>query len=169
MEQEMVAKDQINQKSASLILASIIFIVLVLDQVSKYWVSYSLQLGESYPIFSWLNVNLQHNSGAAFSFLSDFDGWQVYLLAIVAVLVCVVMVFWLFIQAQRSKWQVIVIGLIVGGAIGNLIDRIRFGYVIDFIDFHIGEWHYATFNIADSAISIGVALLILLLIVQKNR
>lgn len=159
-----------SSKTVSLISAAAISLVIFLDQLSKYFISHSFYLGETFRIFSWLNFSFQQNQGAAFSFLSHSNGWQIYLLIAIAILVCFGMILWLWSQSKQNKWQALAIGLIVGGAIGNLIDRLRFGYVIDFIDFHLGNWHYATFNIADSAITIGVGILVIvLLFVPKQR
>lgn len=169
MKKQIAETESITRRSMSLISIIVILLVTILDQLSKYFISHSLYLGDGYRVFSWLNLSFQENRGAAFSFLNHSNGWQVYLLVMIAVIVCVGMVFWLLLQPQKSKWQVLAIALIVGGAIGNLIDRLRFGYVIDFIDFHLGNWHYATFNIADSAITIGVGLLIIILLLSKRK
>ena len=138
--------------------------VVFLDQLSKIWAVTNLSGldNQSKVIFSsWLNLSLAHNTGAAFSFLGDAGGWQIYFFATVSFLVIVLFIFWL-IRLPSGYWaRSIALALVIGGAIGNLIDRLRFHYVIDFIDTHWGDWHFATFNLADAAISVGAVLLML--------
>ncbi len=136
-------------------------LVIVLDWETKRWASESLQLYRPQEIFSWLNMTLAHNYGAAFSFLSDAGGWQRWLFSVLAGVVSLVLIVWL-IRLPRSEWLTgVSLSLIIGGAIGNLIDRIRLGYVVDFVDVFFRDWHYPAFNVADSAITVGVVLLLL--------
>jgi signal peptidase II len=136
-------------------------VVIVLDWYTKQWVSQSLELYRPQEVFSWFNITLAHNYGAAFSFLSDAGGWQRWFFIVLAVGVSAVLLVWL-IRLPRREWMTgLGLSLILGGAIGNVIDRIRLGYVVDFIDVHFGGWHYPAFNIADSAITCGVILLLL--------
>lgn len=135
-------------------------IVVVLDQVSKQWIESSFLLFETLQVLPFFNVILAYNEGAAFSFLSDQPGWQRWFLSGVAVVVTLVMVYWLRGLKQQERLTAIALGLIIGGAVGNLIDRILFGHVIDFLDFFYGQYHWPAFNIADSAISVGVALML---------
>ena len=112
-------------------------------------------------INSWLNWTLAHNYGAAFSMLADAGGWQRWFFTILASIVTVVLLVWLF-RLERGDWRTgLSLGLIIGGALGNLIDRIQLGYVVDFIDVHYQGHHWPAFNIADSAISCGIVLLLL--------
>lgn len=136
-------------------------LVIVLDWETKRWASESLQLYRPQEIFSWLNMTLAHNYGAAFSFLSDAGGWQRWMFSVLAGVVSLVLIVWL-IRLPRSEWLTgVSLSLIIGGAIGNLIDRIRLGYVVDFVDVFFRDWHYPAFNVADSAITVGVVLLLL--------
>lgn len=135
--------------------------VIALDLYTKQLASEALILYRPQEVFSWLNMTLAHNYGAAFSFLSSAGGWQRWFFIILASTVSVVLLVWL-IRLPRREWLTALgLALILGGAIGNLVDRIRLGYVVDFIDFHIGDWHYPAFNVADSAITCGVILLLL--------
>ena len=135
--------------------------MIVLDWETKRWASESLQLYRPQEVFSWLNMTLAHNYGAAFSFLSDAGGWQRWLFSVLAGVVSLVLIVWL-IRLPRAEWLTgVSLSLIIGGAIGNLIDRIRLGYVVDFVDVFFRDWHYPAFNVADSAITVGVVLLLL--------
>ncbi len=135
-------------------------LLIVLDQLTKYWANTSLTFGEPYPVIQHLNFTLVYNEGAAFSFLADMGGWQRWFLAALAIGVSIGLIFWLSRLPKVWTAEVVSLNLILSGAIGNVIDRIWQGKVTDFIDFYIGSWHYATFNIADIAISIGAVLLI---------
>ena len=136
-------------------------LVIVLDWQSKQMASELLVLYRPHEIFSWLNMTLAHNYGAAFSFLSNAGGWQRWFFVVLASAVSLVLLVWLL-RLPRQEWRTgLSLGLIIGGAIGNLIDRIQLGYVEDFVDVVIRDWHYPAFNVADSAISVGVVLLLL--------
>ncbi|MCG8426173.1 MAG: signal peptidase II [Chromatiales bacterium] len=136
-------------------------LVIGLDQISKQLVESSLLVYETIPVTGFFNLTLAYNEGAAFSFLSDQGGWQRWLFAALAAGVSLLLAVWLAKLQKRERWVAIAFSLIIGGAIGNLIDRLLFGHVIDFLDFHYGEWHWPAFNIADSAIFIGVVLMVL--------
>lgn len=136
-------------------------VALILDQVSKIWVMNSFSLYESVPLMPSLNFTYVHNLGAAFSFLADAGGWQRWGFAIFATLVSFGLVAMMRAQAANLVRLNLAYALILGGAIGNLIDRVLYGYVVDFIDFYVGNWHWPAFNIADSAICIGASLMIL--------
>lgn len=135
-------------------------IVVVLDQASKQWVESGFLLYETMEVTPFFNLKLVYNQGAAFSFLSDQSGWQRWFLSGVAGAVTLVMVYWLRGLKQQERLIALALGLIIGGALGNLIDRLLFGHVIDFLDFYLGQYHWPAFNIADSAISLGVALML---------
>lgn len=138
--------------------------IITIDQLTKYLVLHYLTFGSTVKNFSWLNLILNYNTGAAFSFLSTESGWQVYFFSLISLIVVIFLIVWLSRTQRSDKWRALGFSLIVGGALGNFIDRVRLGYVIDFMDFHIKNWHYATFNVADSAICIGVFLLIVFLL-----
>ncbi len=135
-------------------------VVVVLDQVSKQLIVSSFMLYEVLELLPLFNLTLAYNEGAAFSFLSDQPGWQRWFLSGVAAVATLVMILWLRGLKQHERLSAIALALIVGGAVGNLIDRLLFGYVIDFLDFYIGQYHWPAFNVADSAISIGVAVML---------
>lgn len=134
--------------------------VVLLDQASKQLIVASFMLYENQEILPVFNLTLVYNKGAAFSFLSDQPGWQRWFLAGVAAVVTLVMILWLRGLKQHERLTAMALGLIIGGAVGNLIDRVLFGHVIDFLDFHFGQHHWPAFNVADSAISIGVAIML---------
>ncbi len=134
---------------------------LLLDQASKLAVDGSMQLFESIPLLPYFNLTYVHNTGAAFSFLSDAGGWQRWLFAGLAVVMSGIIGLWLARLKQHETLMAVALALVLGGAIGNLIDRVAYGYVIDFLDVYYQDWHWPAFNIADSAICIGVALMLL--------
>jgi signal peptidase II len=136
-------------------------LILVLDWHTKQLASDSLELYRPNEIFSWLNITLAHNYGAAFSFLSDAGGWQRWFFIVLASGVSLVLLVWLL-RLPRKEWRTALgLSLILGGAIGNLVDRIQLGYVVDFIDVYYESWHFPAFNVADSAITCGVIVLLL--------
>ena len=146
-------------------------VIILLDLQTKQMVSEALTLYRPVEVFSWLNITLAHNYGAAFSFLSDAGGWQRWFFIVLASAVSLVLLVWIL-RLPRKEWVTgLGLALVLGGAIGNLVDRIRLGYVVDFIDFHVGDWHYPAFNVADSAITCGVILLLLdaFLVGMRNR
>ena len=131
--------------------------VFLLDILSKNFIQKKIIYGEQVEITSFLSLVHFQNTGAAFSFLSDQGGWQRYFLIAISLL-AVLYIPWLINQYKKNILIVIVLLLILGGAIGNLYDRISYGYVIDFIYLHIAEFYWPAFNVADSAISLGVLL-----------
>jgi signal peptidase II len=136
-------------------------LVVVLDQSSKYLADSLLMWGQPAEIFPWFNFFLAYNTGAAFSFLSDAHGWQRWFFIGIGLVAVAIIVVWLRRLSSGERVTAVALALILGGAIGNIIDRVLWGHVIDFIDWHYQDWHWPAFNIADSAISIGVALLII--------
>lgn len=137
-------------------------LVLVVDQASKYYFEQRLELYEQIVIipdyFSWM---LAYNTGAAFSFLADSSGWQRWLFALIAVVVSAVLVVWLKRLGRDDTWLAIALALVLGGALGNLYDRVAIGHVIDFIFVHWKEHGFPAFNVADSAITVGAIMLAL--------
>ncbi|MCD9457614.1 signal peptidase II [Marinibactrum halimedae] len=140
---------------------AIALVVIGLDQWSKAAVSASLQYGEPVVFTSFFNFTLLHNYGAAFSFLSDAGGWQRWFFGIIAAVVSSVLVVWIARIEAHKRWEPLALALILGGAIGNLYDRVVLGYVVDFIVFHYEEHAWPAFNIADMAISGGAMMLII--------
>lgn len=136
-------------------------LIVVLDQLTKQWVSSNFSYGESLELLPFLNLTLVHNMGAAFSFLSDAGGWQRWFFAIVSLIVSVVLIVWLSRLPARQYLLATALALVLGGAIGNLWDRVFLGYVVDFVDVFYQKYHWPAFNIADTAITVGAILLIL--------
>ena len=134
-------------------------LVVVLDQLTKYWVSAVFYYGEARAVSGFFNLVLTHNKGAAFSFLASAAGWQRGFFIAIA-LVAIVVISVLLARHAADRPFCLALALILGGAIGNVLDRITLGYVVDFLDFHIAGWHWPAFNLADSAISAGAVLLI---------
>ncbi|MGA8277360.1 MAG: signal peptidase II [Rhodanobacteraceae bacterium] len=136
-------------------------VVIIIDQATKAMALATLQRHVAHPVIpGFLNWRLAFNSGAAFSFLAGADGWQRWFFTTLAVAVSAALVIWLC-RTRRSDWRVALpLALIIGGALANLVDRMRFGQVTDFIQVYYREWAWPTFNIADSAISVGAVLLI---------
>lgn len=136
-------------------------LIIILDLWTKRIATESLTLYRPLELTSWLNMTLAHNYGAAFSFLSDAGGWQRWLFTGLALGVTLVLLVWLVRLPAQQKLTGAALGLLIGGAVGNLIDRIINGYVVDFIDVYYLDWHWPAFNIADSAITCGVVLLLI--------
>ena len=145
-------------------------LILVLDQISKVAILLYYQLGESTYLTDWLNLVRVHNRGAAFSFLAGAGGWQRWFFVTIGTAATVFMIYLLRAHAGQ-KLFCLALACIMGGAVGNVLDRLIHGYVVDMVDFHIGRWHFPAFNLADSAITLGVILLLLdeLLRVRRAR
>ena len=136
-------------------------VMLIIDQITKQWTIQALQLHESYEILSFFNFTYARNYGAAFSFLGDAGGWQKYLFTGIAFAVSAYLIYSLKKNKASMVFTNIAFALILSGAIGNVIDRLVYGYVIDFLDFDLGFYRWPTFNVADSVIFIGAAMIIL--------
>ncbi|MBM2830848.1 MAG: lipoprotein signal peptidase [Gammaproteobacteria bacterium] len=136
-------------------------LVLVIDQATKLLASHYLQLHVSVAVFPGINLTLMQNPGAAFSLLSQAGGWQRWFFIGLAVTVGIAIIVWLVSLPADKRWMAFALALILGGAMGNLWDRMTLSYVIDFIDVYYQEWHWPAFNIADSAISIGAVMLVI--------
>ena len=136
-------------------------LAVILDQVSKLAIDSSMQLHQSIAIMPYFNLTYVHNTGAAFSFLSEAGGWQRWFFAGLALVISGVIAVWLARLKQHETLLAVALSLVLGGAIGNLIDRLAYGYVIDFLDVYYQTWHWPAFNIADSAITLGVILMLL--------
>jgi len=135
-------------------------LVIVLDQLSKAWITSHFAFGETYTVLSVFDVVLAHNTGAAFSFLHDAGGMQRWLFSIIAIIASAWIV-WLLRKHRAQVLFALALSMILGGALGNLIDRLSFGYVVDFLSFHWGVHYFPAFNLADSSITCGAFLLIL--------
>ena len=136
--------------------------VITADQLTKWAIVEWVGLYDRVPLNSFLNLTHQRNTGAAFSFLADASGWQRWFFIVLATAVSGVIANWLWKIRKEGPWILAVgLALVLGGAVGNLIDRIRLGYVTDFIQVWFGSWAFPSFNVADSAITVGAALLII--------
>jgi signal peptidase II len=135
-------------------------LTLILDQGSKLAIDKSMQLYQSIPVMPYFNLTYVHNTGAAFSFLSEAGGWQRWFFAGLALVISVVITIWLVRLKSHETLLAVALALVLGGAVGNLIDRLAYGYVIDFLDVYYQDWHWPAFNIADSAITLGVILML---------
>lgn len=157
------------RKSTGLLLwLGIAVIVVLLDQVSKITMSRLLVYGQSEMITPYFNLVMVYNQGAAFSFLANSGGWQRWFFSGLALVVSLVII-WMLHKNTTQRLFCWALTLILGGAVGNLIDRLLYGHVIDFLDFHIGTLHWPAFNVADSAITVGAALFVLDELRRVNR
>ena len=139
-------------------------VVVILDQSSKLWIDSNMTLYERLPLIDgFFDLTLAYNPGAAFSFLADAGGWQRWFFTILSTVVTIILVVWLKRLPAHEKITAVALALIIGGAIGNLIDRIAYGHVIDFLLVYYQQWSWPAFNVADSAISVGVILMLLAL------
>ena len=136
-------------------------LVIALDLSTKAIASHYLVLHQPVPVFPGFNWTLMHNTGAAFSFLSDASGWQRWFFTVIAIVVSVGITIWMKRLHSSQVWLAISLALILGGALGNVWDRLTLGYVVDFIQVYYDRWYYPAFNIADSAISVGAVMLII--------
>ncbi|HJN51817.1 MAG: signal peptidase II [Pseudomonadales bacterium] len=147
-------------------------LIVFLDQVTKYRISEILAVCEPgncasivlLPVFEFTRL---HNTGAAFSFLDDAGGWQRWMFAAISTGVSTVLIVWLYRLTVQERWLAIALSVVLGGAIGNLIDRVTLGYVVDFILVHYGNYYFPAFNLADSAITIGAGIMILDMLFSK--
>ena len=135
-------------------------LVLVLDQTTKLWVIQAFELHQGQGVTSFFNLVRVHNEGAAFSFLANSGGWQRWFFTGLGLMASIVIV-WMLRAHGKQKLFAFALASILGGALGNVIDRIAYGHVVDFLDFYYGAWHFPAFNLADSAITLGAICLIL--------
>ncbi len=143
-------------------------IIIVADQFTKTLIVGYYRLGDSTPVTSFFNIVRAHNTGAAFSFLAGAGGWQRWFFTGIGA-VATLFILWMLRSHYGQKLFAFALACILGGAIGNVIDRLLHGYVVDFLDFYYGTWHFPAFNIADSAITIGAVCLILDEILRVKR
>jgi len=135
-------------------------VLVVLDQISKYWFDATYQYGERVAVLPFFDFTLLYNPGAAFSFLADGQGWQRWMFTGIALAV-VALILSLLRKHPTQKLFCCALALVLGGAVGNLIDRVQYGHVVDFLLFYWNSWHFPAFNVADIAITLGAGLLIL--------
>ena len=134
--------------------------VIALDQATKQWALAALVPYQPLDLLPSFSLTLMFNTGAAFSFLSEAGGWQRWGLSGLALLVSLVLVLWLW-RLPRGQWRTgAALALVIGGAVGNLWDRVAYGHVVDFLDVYYQQWHWPAFNLADSAITLGAVLLV---------
>ena len=157
-----MAKNKSAFKSGSVVWRwlGIALLTLLLDQLTKIAVVGAFQLGEALPITSFFNLVRVHNPGAAFSFLAEAGGWQRWFFTGLGIVAAGVMLYLLRMHAGQTLFC-LALSLLLGGSVGNVIDRLLYSHVIDFLDFYYGTWHFPAFNVADSAITLGAGLLIL--------
>jgi len=139
----------------------LVVVLIAVDFASKQWVMSNMLLHQTLSIMPSLNLFYAHNYGAAFSFLADKGGWQRWFFAVIAIAIAVALLVMMYRTPASKKLNNIAYALIIGGALGNLFDRTWHGFVVDMIDFYVGNWHFATFNIADCGICVGAVLIVL--------
>lgn len=142
--------------------------ILLADQFTKVLIVSTYQLGEGFSVTSFFNIVRVHNEGAAFSFLANAGGWQRWLFTGFGAIAAIAIV-WMLKQHAQQKLFGFALACVLGGAVGNVIDRVMYGYVVDFLDFHYAGMHFPAFNLADSAITLGAACLILDELVRVRR
>jgi signal peptidase II len=155
-----MASTQQNQLGSAKAYLFLALLVLIADQISKWWAQMSLPMAQAIKVTDFLNWFLIYNPGAAFSFLSQAGGWQRWFFTIIGIVAAAVII-WLLQKNTQDRPFCIALALILGGAIGNVLDRLLYGAVVDFIDVHYHGWHWPAFNLADSAISIGATLIVI--------
>lgn len=148
---------------------SLSILVIGLDQLIKHWIANQISLNQQLEILPFFNLTHTLNRGAAWGFLNTAGGWQIGFFAIIAILASMTIVMCIYRLPPKNHWFSCALSLLLGGVIGNLIDRISHGSVVDFIQLHYHSWYFPDFNIADSAITIGTALLILSLMKQNQH
>jgi signal peptidase II len=136
-------------------------LIIILDLGTKAVASHYLVLYQPVPVLPGFNWTLMHNTGAAFSFLSDASGWQRWFFSVIAIAVSVGITIWLKRLQPNQVWLAVALALILGGALGNVWDRLTLGYVVDFVQVYYDKWAWPAFNVADSAISVGAVILVI--------
>lgn len=139
----------------------LVVVVIALDLFTKFQATSLLSYGVAHPLLPVFDLTLLHNTGAAFSFLAKAGGWQRWFFAVIAIVVSIVLLVWMARTPRQQRWLGAGLALLLGGALGNLYDRIVQGYVIDFISLHYNGYYFPAFNLADTAITIGAAMLVI--------
>lgn len=167
----MVMVSDVSMRNGSLALPwfGLALVIIFLDQYTKGLASSGLEYAQPVRIFEWLNFTLQHNAGAAFSFLSDAGGWQRYFFSAAAIGISAALAVWLYLMPRGQLLLAMSLGMILGGALGNLWDRVALGYVVDFVSVHYQGSYFPAFNIADAAISVGAAGMLLDSFLHRDR
>ena len=147
----------------------LVLLVVIIDRATKGLMLHFFHLYETTRVTSFFNLTLTYNRGAAFSFLNSAGGWQSKLFGIVATAISLVLLGWLLRLRKTQRWTGVAVAMVLGGALGNLSDRLTYGHVIDFIQLHVSHFYWPVFNIADSAICIGAFMLIFEAIIFKKR
>ncbi len=156
-----VSFEQAAQRRSRVFWLLVAVAVIVVDQISKYFADSMLGYAQPHTVLPVLDITLHYNRGAAFSFLSDAGGWQRWFFSVIALAVSAYIAFWLC-RLRRDQWLLsLALALVLGGALGNLWDRLWYGHVIDFISVHWGHHYFPTFNVADAGISVGAVLLLI--------
>ena len=140
---------------------SLSVVIIGFDQLTKVIAARELVLYVANPVLPGFNLTLMHNTGAAFSFLSQAGGWQRGFFIILASAVSLFLLYWMHSLEYSKRWLLCALSLLLGGAVGNLIDRIRLGYVVDFIEVYYRDYFWPVFNVADSAITVGAIMLMI--------
>lgn len=148
-------------KNTGLKFLALSLLLIVVDQFTKIWIINNLALYADINILPVFDITNVRNYGAAFSFLSDAGGWQHYFFTSIAIVISVLLIYWMYKTPLNQRWLLVAYALILSGAIGNVMDRLNYGYVVDFLHFYYNDWHFPAFNVADMAISVGAGLLIL--------
>ncbi len=154
-------KRSLNQSGSKLIWLGLTLLLVLLDQATKYLAEQHLDYAQPQTLLPVFDLTLVYNKGAAFSFLADAGGWQRWFFALLAAAVSLALVVWIKRLKPNETFLAIALAMILGGALGNLYDRVVLGYVIDFISVHYDRYYFPAFNLADSAICVGAALLII--------
>lgn len=149
------------KKKTSLHWVWLSIIVIAIDQLLKYLVVQNIEYNSIFRLLPFLNFTLEYNTGAAYGFLGEFGSLASLFFICTAVVISLLLCVWLYRLPATNRWLGISLALILGGAIGNLIDRVAYGYVIDYVHFHVGGWSFAIFNFADAAITLGACMLII--------
>jgi signal peptidase II len=144
-------------------------LIIVFDQITKYWAVTQLPFHQAVYVMPYVEWYLTYNPGAAFSFLADAGGWQRWFFTVTTIIISIVIFFWIKKLEPNEKMTAISLSLILGGAIGNLIDRIYLGHVVDYVQVWLGSYPWPAFNVADAAISVGAVLLILTSFTESKK
>lgn len=144
-------------------------LVVIIDQVFKMVIVTHLLPYVEHNVIPGFRLTLAYNTGAAFSFLDSQSGWQVWLFSVITILVCILIVWWLQKCKASQVWLCVALALVLGGAIGNLIDRLTLGYVVDYFVLYVSRWSWPAFNIADGCICVGAVMLILDMVFRKRK
>lgn len=143
--------------------------IIVADYLTKLWIVQNIEYLDGFVVFEYLNIVRVHNTGAAFGFLSGYGGWQLWFLTILAIIISVILSYYLVTKPLGNSILLLAFVFIIAGALGNSLDRLLYGFVVDFIDFHYKDWHYPAFNIADISISCGAVLLLVDILFSKSN